>query len=152
MRGQLAAIITSTDPAVRDRSLDAVCRAASLAELRSECADLEALRRTSANLYERVRALFFLYAIHRFHVPAKLDGSAPGLIPYEGYAHLLQRRFEEAIAQFLAAERKTGGSAAISSALAEAYRRLGLQTLADQVRRSVRSVRGNQWMFRVGHP
>ena len=24
--------------------------------------------------------------------------------------------------------------------------------LADQVRRSVRSVRGNQWMFRMGHP
>ena len=27
-----------------------------------------------------------------------------------------------------------------------------MQTLADQVRRSVRSVRGNQWMFRMGHP
>ena len=36
--------------------------------------------------------------------------------------------------------------------LAEAYHRLGFQTLADQVRRSVRSVRGNQWMFRLGHP
>jgi hypothetical protein len=36
--------------------------------------------------------------------------------------------------------------------LAEAYHRLGFQTLADQVRRSVRSVRGNQWMFRTGHP
>jgi hypothetical protein len=40
----------------------------------------------------------------------------------------------------------------VSSALAEAYRRLAFQTLADQVRRSVRNVRGNQWMFRVGHP
>ena len=29
---------------------------------------------------------------------------------------------------------------------------MGFQTLADQVRRSVRSVRGNQWMFRTGHP
>ena len=29
---------------------------------------------------------------------------------------------------------------------------LAFQTLADQVRRSVRSVRGNQWMFRTGHP
>src|SRR6185369_14438870 len=43
-------------------------------------------------------------------------------------------------------------SDALSSALAAAYHRLGFQTLADQVRRSVRSVRGNQWMFRVGHP
>jgi hypothetical protein len=39
-----------------------------------------------------------------------------------------------------------------SSALASAYRELGLQTLANQVRQSVRSIRGNQWMFRVGHP
>src|SRR5204863_10186744 len=40
----------------------------------------------------------------------------------------------------------------ISSALAAVYHRLAFQTLADQVRRSVRSVRGNQWMFRMGHP
>ena len=40
----------------------------------------------------------------------------------------------------------------MSSALASAYHRLAFQTLAGQVRRSVRSVRGNQWMFRVGHP
>jgi hypothetical protein len=33
-----------------------------------------------------------------------------------------------------------------------AYHRLAFQTLADQVRRSVRNVRGNQWMFRLGHP
>ncbi len=43
----------------------------------------------------------------------------------------------------------------MASALAATYHQLGFQTLADQVRRSVRSVRGNQWMFRVfrvGHP
>ena len=124
MSGQLVEILTSTDPAVRNRSLDAYCRTASLDELQRECAELEDLRHTSANLYERVRALFFLYAIHRFHLPAKLNGPISGLIPYEGYARLLQRRFEEAIAEFLASERNSGNSAAISSALAEAYRRL----------------------------
>src|SRR5207245_5786857 len=74
------------------------------------------------------------------------------LIPFTGYSHLLQRRFEEAIDHFLAAQQTDGPSDAISSALAAAYYRLGFQTLADQVRRSVRSVRGNQWMFRMGHP
>ncbi|MCX6048074.1 MAG: UTP--glucose-1-phosphate uridylyltransferase, partial [Chloroflexi bacterium] len=39
-----------------------------------------------------------------------------------------------------------------ASALASAYHSLGFQTLANQVRHSVRSVRGNQWMFRTGHP
>src|SRR5207248_2891592 len=45
-----------------------------------------------------------------------------------------------------------GAGAVVSSALAAAYYGLGFQTLADQVRRSVRSVRGNQWMSRIGHP
>ncbi len=120
--------------------------------LLEQCARLDAFRRRSENLYERVRALFFLYAIHRFHLPPKLDGAARSLIPFAGYEHLLQRRFEEAIDHFLATQQANGPSDAISSALAAAYHRLAFQTLADQVRRSVRSVRGNQWMFRMGHP
>ncbi len=155
MSSRLIAIITAGDPEVRNSSLDAFCRNASLTELLDECAALEAFRRTSDNLYERVRALFFLYAIHRFHLPDKLGFGKPvrsALIPYDGYMHLLQRRFEEAIECFLARQTLEGPTDAISSALAEAYHRLGFQTLADQVRRSVRSVRGNQWMFRTGHP
>ena len=149
---RLVAIVTASDPAVRDRSLDAVCRGLSLEELAAECAALDRFRRSSDNLYERVRALFFLYAIHRFHVPLNQPAGAPARIPYAGYTHLLKRRFDEAIDLFLAAERAAGPGAVISSALAAAYRGLGFQTLADQVRRSVRSVRGNQWMFRTGHP
>jgi hypothetical protein len=89
-------------------------------------------------------------------VPEKLSGAespaSAALIPYDGYQHMLNRRFEEAIERFLAAQQEHGPSDAISSALAAAYRDLGLQTLANQVRRSVRGLRGNQWMFRVGHP
>jgi hypothetical protein len=147
----LTEIITSTDRAIRDRSLDAFCRDATLEELLRECAALERLRRSSDNLYERVRALFFLYAIHRFHLPLKPGIARRGLLPFEGYAHVLSRRFEEAIGVLLVAQAH-GPSDALSSALAAAYHRLAFQTLADQVRRSVRSVRGNQWMFRVGHP
>ncbi len=73
-------------------------------------------------------------------------------MPHEGYTYLLSRRFDEAIESFLAVAGKGGMSDAIASALAAAYHSLGFQTLADQVRRSVRSVRGNQWMFRMGHP
>ena len=152
MNSELVRIITATEPETRDRSLASLCRAASLDALLAECAALEAFRRRSDNLYERVRALFFLYAIHRFHIPTKPGHQQRGLIPYEGYTHLLQRRFEEAIESFLAVQAGEGPSDAISSALAEAYHKLGFQTLADQVRRSVRSVRGNQWMFRIGHP
>jgi hypothetical protein len=152
MASKLVQLITSPDPAVRNQSLDAVCRAASVTELLAECAELEEFRHRSENLYERVRALLFLYAIHRFHLPLKPGVHARTLISFSGYTHLLQRRFEEAVATFLKAQAADGPSDPISSALAVAYQRLALQTLADQVRRSVRSVRGNQWMFRMGHP
>ncbi|HEX3744882.1 MAG TPA: UTP--glucose-1-phosphate uridylyltransferase [Bryobacteraceae bacterium] len=149
---RLIEIITSDDPLIRDRSLDAVCQELTIQQLRAECDDLDRFRRTSSNLYERVRALFFLYAIHRFHIPLRDRGAAPAAIPFAGYTHLLKRRYEEAIDIFLAAQASLGAGAAISSALAAAYRGLGFQTLAGQVRHSVRSVRGNQWMFRTGHP
>ncbi len=149
---ELTKIITAADAETRNRSLDAFCRAASLSELLAECAALDQLRRDSDNLYERVRALFFLYAIHRFHLPLKPGMQAKGLIPFDGYTNLLKRRFEEAIEIFLAVQTAHGPNEGSSSALAAAYHNLGFQTLADQVRRSVRSVRGNQWMFRIGHP
>jgi len=152
MPGRLVQIITSPDAAVRNQSLDEFCRTASLAELLAAAAELEMFRSRSENLYERVRALFFLYALHRFHLPLKSGVRQRGLISFQGYSHLLQRRFEEAIATFLKAQTAGGPSDAISSALATAYYRLAIQTLADQVRRSVRSIRGNQWMFRMGHP
>jgi hypothetical protein len=135
----------------RDLSLDALCQGLTIDELLAECQALERFRRGCDNLYERVRALFFLYSIHRFHIPVLPATAGPALIPFAGYEHLLERRFEEAIEVFLAAQAEQGASAAISSALAASYRALGFQTLADQVRRSVRSVRGNQWMFRAGH-
>jgi hypothetical protein len=155
MKTAFEQIITATDPAVRNRPLDGMCAGLSSAELLAACDRLEDFRRASSNLYERVRALFFLYAIHRFHLPPLLPPAVePGhnLIPFHGYEHLLNRRFEEAIDAFLAIQKTNGANDGVSSALATAYHRLAFQTLADQVRRSVRSVKGNQWMFRMGHP
>ena len=81
---ELIKIITATDPKTRDRSLDAFCQTASLVELLAECEALDRFRRESDNLYERVRALFFLYAIHRFHLPFKPGMQVKGLISFNG--------------------------------------------------------------------
>jgi hypothetical protein len=148
----LVSIITSKDGTERDQSLDAFCRSASLDTLLQECEALHDFRRSSTNLYHRVRALFFLYAIHRFHMPLKKGLPHFGYIPHRAFDHLLKRRFEEAIEGFSQAQREQGPSDSLSSAIAEACRQMALQTLADQVRQSVRSVKGNQWMFRIGHP
>ena len=110
MTGQLKNIITSADADLRNTSLDAVCRDLSLEELLAQCEQLDTFRRSSDNLYERVRALFFLYAIHRFHLPMRLGPSRLGRVSFEGYTHLLSRRFEEAIEVFLSAQKQHGPS------------------------------------------
>ena len=148
----LLQIITSADAATRDHSLDSACQGLTADQLLHQCSQLDAFRRTCDNLYERVRSLFFLNAIYRFHLPARLVGRESGVIPFGGYENLLSRRFPEAIDAFLGAQEQDGPSVTLASALAEAYHHLAFQTLADQVRRSVRTVRGNQWMFRTGHP
>ncbi|MGO9481667.1 MAG: UTP--glucose-1-phosphate uridylyltransferase, partial [Candidatus Kryptoniota bacterium] len=148
----LTSLITAESQDTRNQALSSFCAPASLEQLLDECDALENFRHTSSSLYEQVRALFFLYAIHRFHIPSKKGFATRGLIPFDGYEDLLHRRFEESIQRFLAAQHTNGPHDGISSALAAAYRSLGFQSLANQVRTSVRSVCGNQWMFRAGHP
>ena len=67
----LTNVITAQDAETRNGSLDALCRNAPLEDLMREGAALDRFRRSSDNLYERVRALFFLYALHRFHIPTR---------------------------------------------------------------------------------
>jgi hypothetical protein len=149
---ELVSIITADAPEIRNRSLDAFCRNASLPVLVAEAAALDRFRRDSENLYHRVRGQFFLYAIHRFHLPFR-DTVPPGRpVPLAVLERILNRRFNEAIDALLDQQSCEGANAATCSALAAAYHGLAFQTLAAQVRRSVRSVRGNQWMSRAGHP
>lgn len=152
---RLVEIIQSEEDSVRHQSLESVVDGLSSNDLLEHCDALDQFRRKEPNLYARVRALFFLSAIHRYYLPAALvrdQANRRGLIPHEGYEHLLSRRFSEAIDTFLDCQRDSGATDAICSALSQSYHHLGFQTLADQVRKSVRTVRGNQWMFRLGHP
>jgi hypothetical protein len=145
-------VITSGTPEVRNRSVDEYAKRTPTRNLIADCAALDKFWRANDNLYERVRALFFLYAIYRFHLALRPEVAGAGLIPFEATALLLKRRFEEASETLRRAELSTGLNAPLASAYAAVYRGLAFKTLADQVRRSVRSVRGNQWMSRIGHP
>jgi hypothetical protein len=60
---KLIEIITSKNPAVRNQSADEFAQRTSTKELLAECAALDDFWRTNDNLYERVRALFFIYCI-----------------------------------------------------------------------------------------
>ncbi len=114
------------------------------------CAEIEVFRRGCQNLYERVRASLFLHALYRYEIQDDPALPQAGLIPFSGFMDLMERRYESAIAAFSSAMKTGGPNGAISSALAQAYEQVAFQTLADQVRRSVRSCQGNRWMFRVG--
>ncbi len=145
-------LIISDDPQVRDQSLDKYCSQLDTKGLLKESIVLDEFRRSTSNLYFKVRALFFLYAVHRFYLPGRNDVGTTSMIPFEAYEHMLKRRFEEAINMFMEIQESKGVNEGVSSGLAEAYYKLAFQTLADQVRKSVRSTQGNQWMFRIGHP
>ena len=104
---------------------------------------LDEFRRSCDNLYQRVRALFFLYAIHRFHLPerraaiARAGGGDALDSAYEcdadvegqteryvfcpkGYAALLERRFDQSIDYFLASVPTSSGTLSIDSRTEEA--------------------------------
>lgn len=149
---QLIEIIRAANPDIKNKSIEEFCGNATLEALMQECNELDQYRREETNLYNRVRALFFLYAIHRFYIPFRENISHEGIIPYEAHEFLINRRFEEAIDVFLDVQKNKGANEGVSSGLADAYHQLAFQTLADQVRISVRSTPGNRWMFRIGHP
>ena len=69
MASRLIEVIESDDQQVRNTPLETLCQGLSRDQLLAECAALDQFRRQSTNLYHRVRALFFNYAIHRFHLP-----------------------------------------------------------------------------------
>jgi UTP--glucose-1-phosphate uridylyltransferase len=142
--------ITHSDPSIRDRSVRELASRVAIAEKLEACRELEDFRRATQNLYERVRASLFLHALYRYDIQEHEATRSSGLIPFSAFVHLMERRYEQAIAEFLEAMKRDGCSGTIASALARAYEQVAFQTLADQVRNSVRNCQGNRWMFRVG--
>ena len=149
MPNPLIETITADDPALRDRPIGALVAGLSAGDVLRLADELEAFRRGADNLYQRVRAAMFLHWLHRYRVQDSPDVAATGAIPFDAVEDLNARRFEPAIALFLAAMRKAPNGV-VSSALAHTYEQVAYQTLADQVRRSVRTSPGSRWMFRVG--
>ena len=73
MNVRVTDIIAADEPGLRDLAIDRWCTDRNTADLLAACSELEAYHRTETNLYRRVRALFFLSSIHRYHLPARAD-------------------------------------------------------------------------------
>jgi hypothetical protein len=153
--------LLATEAESFDRPIESLCKARSLEALLQDCQALEAFWQATDNLYLRVRALGYLYYLHRFAIPEHLEaagdnagysGLEPCPIPLNAHRALQSRNFAEAIDLLLQEGEKARLNLTLSSGLAMAYQALALQNLANQVRYSVRQEVGNQWMFRIGHP
>ena len=138
----LVGLITATDAATRDTALEEACRDASLDQLFAAANELERFRWQSDSLYERVRALMFLHALHRYHIPARPELRPAGVGDHAGYDHLLRRRFEEAIASFKKAIALNPQEADAYDGLAAIYEARGkpgdakvLRARAEEIRR-----------------
>ena len=132
--------------------LDRFAAQASYGELhRGALALHEFASRGTGNMYQRVRAIFQAHAIFRYLLPLRPELPRIGTIPRAGQELLLRRHFAAAVDVFLAAARQGGLCDPLASALSAAYYGMGFQLLAAQVQHQVRSLRGNRWMFRMGH-
>ncbi len=100
--------ITGAEPGLRDRALGDLVGSMTTAEVLRAAEELEAFRTTSRNLYERVRASIFLHSLYRYRIQDAPDLPASGVIPFDGFTDLMERRFEQAIAAFRAAIRNRG--------------------------------------------
>ncbi|MEO0478226.1 MAG: UTP--glucose-1-phosphate uridylyltransferase [Planctomycetota bacterium] len=154
---RLVRAIRSTDRSERDRSFEDLIDGLSVDELLQEVEALERFRAECEEPYAVVRAAMFLNAMYRFTLPRLGACDGPGTVDADSWRLVLSRRFEEAVQYFrrVAAESADEAgrpTAALASGLAAAYRGLAFQRLSELVRKSVRSVRGNAWMFRTGHP
>ena len=106
---------------------------------------------SDGNVYERVRALFQAHAIYRYFLPQRCELPQAGAIPRRGQELLFLRHYAAAADAFLESAKVHGITDPLASALSAAYYGHGFQLLASQVQRAVRSLRGNRWMFRMGH-
>ena len=117
LANRLVSIIESEVDAVRNQSLDEICAGSNFEELMADTDALDQYWRQTENLYHRVRALFFLAAIHRYHLPNFFDHQASAKIPFGSYQHLLGRRFVEAIDSLLDYSDPAGSEARFRAAL-----------------------------------
>lgn len=150
MSNDLIETIVSEAESVRNRSIDSLLcdkDAETLLELAHE---LENFRKSSNNLYHRVRASLFLFAVYRFHLQKKPGITQYGQIPFEGVKAALDRDFEKSIDIYLKQIiRKDRQNSAIFSAIADSYYKLSFKYLLDQVKLSISHCKENYHLYNI---
>ncbi|MBI2556087.1 MAG: hypothetical protein HYW13_01450 [Planctomycetes bacterium] len=137
MSNLLVETIVSKDDFHRNRSINSLLKNRNNAELLKLVAELEGFRKESKNLYHKVRASFFLFAIYRFYLQTDRETTHHGTIPFDGVKAAFDRDFEKSINIFLKEIEAGRRNSALFSAIAESYYKLSFKYLLDQVKLSI---------------
>jgi len=148
MSNPLIETIVSEDVSVRNRSIDLLLKQIDNDNLLKIAGELEEFRRSSNNLYHKVRACLFLYIIYRFYLPSNCN-LIQGTIPLKGIEAAFNRDFERALDIYFSSEDL---NIAICSAIADSYYRLSFMYLRDQVKLSISQCRENKHLYKIKGP
>ncbi|UCH80287.1 MAG: UTP--glucose-1-phosphate uridylyltransferase [Nitrospiraceae bacterium] len=146
MSNKLIETIVSTADALRNRSITDLLHNRSFDELLKDADELEQFRRSTTNLYHKVRASLFLSVIYRFYLQNSDSAIRHGQIPFTGIKAACDRDFETSIDIYLDNNYQNG---AVFSALADAYYKLSFKYLLDQVKLSISECRENYHLYNI---
>jgi hypothetical protein len=150
MMNQLVETIISSDDNVRNRSISVLLDGKGVDGLFNDAFELDGFRRSSDNLYHKVRASLFLYVLYRFYLQENVEIPQFGTIPFKGVLCLCERDFEGALALFLPDVKREGKrNGAVVSAIAATYHKLSFQYLLHQVKRSISECRENHHLYHI---
>lgn len=150
MSNNLVKTIVSEDGTLRNRSINSLLQNKNKNELLELAEGLEAFRKSSNNLYHKVRASLFLFVIYRFYLQVNEEIIPYGKIPIKGVKAAFKRAFEKSIDIYLGEITKNGNrNGSIFSAIAESYHKLSFKYLLDQVKLSISHCNENFHLFNI---
>ncbi|MBI4654147.1 MAG: UTP--glucose-1-phosphate uridylyltransferase [Nitrospirae bacterium] len=150
MKNELIETITNKDDTICNRSINSLLQNKNKDELLKCAEELEVFRKTSTNLYHKVRALLFLFVLYRFYLQMNEEVIQHGKIPFEGVKAALGRDFEKSIEIYLKEiTENCSYNSAIFSAIADSYHRLSFKYLLDQVKLSISYCNENFHLFNI---
>jgi UDP-N-acetylglucosamine pyrophosphorylase len=146
MSNELIETIISSDNNVRNRPINTLLSGKSSDELLMSAKELEDFRKSSANLYHKVRASLFLFVIYRFNLAESPDFEQQGTIPFEGVRAVFDRDFETSLDIYLSSGSK---NSTVFSAIADSYHKLSFKYLLDQVKLSISHCNENYYLYNL---
>lgn len=146
MPNELIQTILSEDDIIRNRPIDHLLKDKNMGQLGMLYEELEEFRKSSNNLYHKVRASLFLFVIFRYYLQYHKEIPQHGEIPFEGVKSALDRNFEQAVRIYLKTDNLNG---ALCSALADSYYNLSFQYLLDQVKLSISHCDENYYLYNI---